>query len=77
MIKANVFPLDNGFLNSYDSHVLDGGMLAINFQGYISSQQRISGDKVTVNLSRQSSHLKGVFVSFYKSEASKNYLLKG
>ena len=75
-IKADILQLDNGFQNSYDAHMLDGGMLAINFTQYITSQQSISGDKVTVNLSRQSSHLKGVFVSFYKSEASTDYLLK-
>lgn len=66
-IKADILHLDNGFQNSYDSHMLDGGLLAINFQGYITSQQSIVGDKVTVNLSRQASHLKGVFVSFDKS----------
>jgi len=75
-IKADILHLDNGFQNSYDSHMLDGGLLAINFQGYITSQQSISGDKVTVNLSRQSSHLKGVFVSFHKSNTNTDYLLK-
>ena len=47
--------------------MLDGGLLAISYMGYISSQQSISGDKVSVNLSRQASHIKGVFVSFDKS----------
>jgi hypothetical protein len=75
-IKADILHLDNGFQNSYDAHMLDGGMLAINFQGYVTSQQSISGDKVTVNLSRQSSHLKGVFVSFHKSNTNTDYLFK-
>lgn len=52
-IKADILHLDNGFQNSYDAHMLDGGLLAIHFQGYITSQQSIVGDKVTVNLSRQ------------------------
>jgi len=75
-VKADILHLDNGFQNSYDAHMLDGGMLAINFQGYVTSQQSIVGDKVTVNLSRQASHLKGVFVSFHKSDANTDYLLK-
>lgn len=66
-IKADILTLDNGFQNSYDSHMLDGGMLAINYQGFITSQQSISGTNVTVNLSRQSSHLKGVFVSYFNT----------
>ena len=64
-IKADILTLDNGFQNSYDSHMLDGGMLAINYMGYITSQQSINGTNVTVNLSRQSSHLKSVFVSYF------------
>jgi hypothetical protein len=75
-VKADILQLDNGFQNSYDAHMLEGGMLAINFQGYVTSQQSIVGDKVTVNLSRQASHLKGVFVSFHKSKASTDYLFK-
>ena len=75
-VKADIIHLDNGFQNSYDSHMLDGGLLAINFKGYVTSQQSISGDKVTVNLSRQSSHLKGVFVSFHKTFGGQDYLLK-
>ena len=68
-VKADILHLDNGFQNSYDSHMLDSGMLAINFQGYITSQQSIAGDKVTVNLSRQASHLKGLFISFDKASS--------
>ena len=49
-IKADVLTLDNGFQNSYDSHMLEGGMLALNYVGYITSQQSISGPNVTVNL---------------------------
>ena len=75
-IKADILRLDNGFQNSYDSHMLDNGLLAINYQGFITSQQSIVGDKVTVNLSRQSSHLKGVFVSFHKANANQDYLFK-
>ena len=75
-IKADILHLDNGFQNSYDAHMLDGGLLAINFQGYVTSQQSISGDKVIGNLSRQSSHLQGIFVSFHKSGANTDYLLK-
>ena len=66
-IKADILHLDNGFQNSYDARMLDGGLLAISCMGYITSQQSVSGDKVAVNLSRQASHLKGVFVSFEES----------
>ena len=67
MIKADVLRLDNGFQNTYDDHLLQGGLLAINYQGYITSQQSTVGDKVQVNLACQASHVKGVFVSFDKS----------
>ena len=52
-IKADLVRLDNGFQNSYDEHMLSGGMLAINFAGYVTSSQSISGNDVTINLSRQ------------------------
>jgi len=71
-IKADILTLDNGFQNSYDSHMLDGGMLAINYMGYITSQQSITGTNVTVNLSRQSSHLKGVFVSYFNAAGQRH-----
>ena len=63
-IKKDILHLDNGFQNAYDDHLLSGGLLGFNYQEYTTSQQSISGDKVTADLSRQASALKGVFVSF-------------
>ena len=74
-IKASLLRLDNGFQNSYDAHMLDGGLLAINYTGYVTAQQSISGNDVTVNLSRQASHLKSAFVSFNRSEMN-SYTIK-
>ena len=71
-IKADILTLDNGFQNSYDSHMLDGGMLAVNYRVFITSQQSITGTNVTVNLSRQSSHLKGVFVSYFNTTGQRH-----
>ena len=74
-IKADLVRLDNGFQNSYDEHMLSGGMLAINFAGYVTSSQSISGNDVTINLSRQASRLKNAYISFNKS-ANNGYTVK-
>ena len=74
-IKADIVRLDNGFQNSYDEHMLSGGMLAINFAGYVTSSQSISGNDITVNLSRQASRLKNAYISFNKS-GNNSYTVK-
>ena len=74
-VQADIVRLDNGFQNSYDEHVLNCGLLAINFNGYVTAQQSISGNDITVNLSRQASHLKNAYISFNKS-TNNNYTIK-
>ena len=66
-LKCDIVTLDNTLQNNYDSHLLSGKSLPINFNTYITQSQAVTGQDVSVNVSRAISRLKSVFVSFYKS----------
>ena len=67
-LKCDIVNIDNTLQNNYDSHLLNGGKLPISYNTYICQSQAVSGQDISVNVSRAISRLKSVFVSFYKSE---------
>ena len=67
-LKCDIVTLDNSLQNNYDSHLLSGKSLPINFNTYITQSQAITGQDVSVNVSRAISRLKSIFVSFYKTQ---------
>ena len=69
-MKCDVVTLDNSLQNSYDSHLLGGGELPIPYNAYITQSQIVSGQDISVHVSRAISRLKKVFVSFYKATAN-------
>ena len=66
-LKCDIVTLDNTLQNNYDSHLLSGKTLPINYNTYITQSQAVSGQDVSVNVSRAISRLKSIFVSFYKA----------
>lgn len=67
--KADVVDLDKGFENQFVQHLLDGNTLSIPMDQYISQTQSLlngeNGQKsVRLNISRNMSSLKSVFVTF-------------
>jgi hypothetical protein len=66
-LKCDVCTLDNALQNNYDSHLLSGKNLPINYNTYITQSQAISGQDVSVNVSRAITRLKSLFISFYKT----------
>ena len=69
-LKCDIVTLDNSLQNNYDSHLLSGKSLPINYNTYITQSQAVSGQDVSVNVSRAISRLKSIFVSFYKAPAT-------
>ena len=69
-LKCDIVALDNSLQNNYDSHLLSDKSLPINYNTYITQSQAISGEDVSVNVSRAISRLKSIFVSFYKTPAT-------
>ena len=69
-LKCDIVTIDNTLQNNYDSHLLKGGKLPISYNTYITQSQAVSGQDVSVNVSRAISRLKSVFVSFYKTPAT-------
>lgn len=68
-LKCDIVSIDNTLQNNYDSHLLNGGKLPLSYNTYITQSQAVSGQDVSVNVSRAISRLKSVFVSFYKTPA--------
>ena len=66
-IKCDICNLDNSLQNNYDSHLLSGKSLPINFNTYITQSQSIVGQDVGVSLNRAITRLKAIFVTFHKS----------
>ena len=66
-LKCDICSLDNSLQNNYDSHLLSGKSLPINYNTYITQSQAISGHDVSVSLNRAITRLKSIFVAFYKS----------
>ena len=62
-LKADVVTLDNALENSYAEHLLSGKALPINYGTYICQDQVVSGNNISVNISRAASRLKSVFIS--------------
>ena len=65
-IKADVLTLDNSLENSYAEHIMSGKSLPINFNTFITSNQTVSGQNISVSVSRAVTRLKGLFLTFYK-----------
>ena len=66
-IKCDICNLDNSLQNNYDSHLLSGKSLPINFNTYITQSQAIVGQDIGVSLNRAITRLKSIFVTFYQS----------
>ena len=66
-IKCDICNLDNSLQNNYDSHLLSGKSLPINFNTYITQSQAIAGQDVGVSLNRAITRLKSIFVTFHQS----------
>ena len=63
-LTADVVVLDSALMNSYSQHVLEGKSLNIQYGTYITMQQTVAEDSVSVNVSRAVSRLKTIFCSF-------------
>ena len=61
---GDVVSLDSALQNSYSEHVLSGKSLNIQYGTYITMQQSVAGDNISVNVSRAVSRLKTIFCSF-------------
>jgi hypothetical protein len=70
VLKCDIVTLDNTLQNNYDSHLLSGKTLPINYNTYIVQSQVVSGKNVSVNMSRAISRLKSIFVSLYREPAT-------
>ena len=66
-LKCDLCNLDNSLQNNYDSHLLSGKSLPINFNTYITQSQAITGQDVGVSLNRAITRLKSIFVTFYQT----------
>ena len=66
-IKCDICNLDNSLQNNYDSHLLSGKSLPINFNTYITQSQAIVGQDIGVSLNRAITRLKSIFVTFHQS----------
>ena len=66
-LKCDICNLDNSLQNNYDSHLLSGKSLPINFNTYITQSQAITGQDVSVSLNRAITRLKSIFVTFFQS----------
>ena len=66
-VKTDIVTLDNTLQNNYDSHLLSGKSLPINYNTYIVQSQVVAGKDVSVNMSRAISRLKSVFVALYRA----------
>ena len=66
-LKCDICNLDNSLQNNYDSHLLSGKSLPINFNTYITQSQAISGTDVSISLNRAITRLKSIFVTFWQS----------
>ena len=56
--------LDSALQNSYAEHVLSGKCLPINYNTYISMQQTVAGENISVNVARAVSKLNTIFMTF-------------
>jgi hypothetical protein len=66
-IKCDICNLDNSLQNNYDSHLLSGKSLPINYNTYITQSQAISGQDISISLNRAITRLKSIFVTFHKA----------
>ena len=63
-MTGDVVTLDSALQNSYAEHVLSGKSLPINYGTYITMQQTVTGNNISVNVARAKSRLKTIFCSF-------------
>ena len=69
-IKADVLTLDNSLENSYHEHIMSGKPLPINYNTFITSNQSVGGQNISISVSRAVTRLKGLFLTFYKERAN-------
>jgi len=69
-VKCDIVTLDNTLQNNYDSHLLSGKTLPINYNTYITQSQVVSGKDVSVNMSRAITRLKSIFVTLYRANST-------
>jgi len=74
-LKCDLVHIDNTLQNNYDSHLLNGGKLPISYNTYVTQSQAVSGQDISVNVSRAISRLKSVFVTFYQSTNTNSFHL--
>ena len=75
-LKCDIVTLENSLQNNYDSHLLSGKSLPINYNTYITQSQAVSGQDVSVNVSRAISRLKSIFYGFTKHQQRYPQLIK-
>ena len=62
--KWDICNLENSVQSDYDSHLLSGKCLPINFNTYITRSQEITGQAVGASLNRAITRLKSIFGTF-------------
>ena len=62
-IVADICTLDSALQNSYAEHILTSKSLPLNYSMYISTLQSCSGSNIAINVTREVSRLKTVFVT--------------
>ena len=63
-LVGDVVTLDSALQNSYAEHALSGKVVPINYGTYITMQQNVVGDNISVTVSRAVSRFKTIFYSF-------------
>jgi hypothetical protein len=66
-LKADVCTLDNALDNSYTQHLMNGRMLPIVYNTFISNIQTITTPDTQINVSRSLTRLKSVFITLERN----------
>lgn len=71
-IKCQTCTFDNALQNEYDSHMLDGKNLVINYDQVITNNQSLGGanQDISVNVTRACSRLKKLYVTQHRESAN-------
>ena len=69
-LKCDLASLDNAVDNQIADHLLSGKALPINFQTMITQSQVVSGQSLSVNVSRAVTRLSSIYVSFFGAIAN-------
>ena len=66
-IKCDVITLDNQLDNEYTDHLMQGTSLPIKFSSFLHAVQSLAAaDRNSISMSRSSTRLKSVFITFYR-----------